>query len=155
MGAYIYPMPLVLWGFFFAGVFLRWSVDSVRRFKKHRRLEETCLFVERRLFHMRVTSGYTLQEMQGLITRIGGEDLEYPEHRTRVCRLLIFATERCRMLSSREEKESARYCADWLANQVVALQEYEFCDQKLIDESLDTVEILFGLAGNTRSSLRM
>lgn len=85
---------------------------------------------------------------------MGDEDPEYLEHRDRIWRLLIFAAERCVLLSS-FERRYASHCADWLCDQL--LERYaEYAHRRmLIDAVLDTIEALFGLAWKLDHGMRI
>lgn len=149
MGAYVYPLTLLFGCVSFVACSLIFGVDMSRRFRKRRRMEKYIRSLEFQIYRREVTSGGELRSLSGLIVEMGDEDLGYLEHRDRVWRLLVFATERCNLLSS-SERGYASHCADWLCDQLSERDVEHLYRRTLVE----TIEALYGLANRLDDKTR-
>lgn len=154
MDAYVYPIAMMFGCASFIVCGFVSLEDLVRRFRKRRRMEKYILYLESSIYWREATGGGELRSLSGLITEMGDEDLEYLGHGDRLCRLLIFATERCTLLSS-SERGYASHCADWLRDRL-SNRYAEYVQQRMfIDAVLDTIETLYGLAWRLDPGMRI
>lgn len=154
MDAYVYPIAMMFGCASFIVCGFVSLEDLVRRFRKRRRMEKYILYLESSIYRREATGGGELRSLSGLITEMGDEDLEYLGHGDRLCRLLIFATERCVFLPP-FERGYASHCADWLRDRL-SNRYAEYVQQRMfIDAVLDTIEMLYGLAWRLDPGMRI